>query len=57
MKRLTIDEIIKPGEQINVKLIDLNDPSILKLFDETKERQEEILRIKDQPFENLMITI
>jgi hypothetical protein len=57
MDRLTIDQVLKPGEKIDVKLIDLSDPSIIKLFEETKKRQEEVLRQRDQPFENLTITI
>lgn len=58
MKCLTIEDILIPGAELKVEVIDFDRRADLKLlFEETAKAQEELQRIKDLPFENLLITI
>lgn len=60
MGRLTINEVLKPDAKLVVEKLNLDDPAhsdIKELFERTKERQVELMRIKNLPFENLTITI
>lgn len=57
MERLKVEDILKPGAQMFVGVVDFNDPRVIALFEDTKKRQEELTRLRDQPFENLLITI
>lgn len=60
MERLTVDQILKLNTKLVVHKIDLDDPKnahILELFEETRQAQEELMRLRDLPFENSIITI
>lgn len=57
LAKLTMGDILKPGAEIFTGLVDMNDPEINRLFDESRKRQEEAERIKNLPFQNLTITI
>lgn len=60
MERLTVYQILKPGAEIIAEKIDLADPKnahILELFESTRQAQEELMRLRDLPFENLLIII
>lgn len=42
MDRLKIEEVFKPGAKMDVHVVDFSDPTIQRLFEDTKRRQEEI---------------
>jgi hypothetical protein len=55
--RLKVEDILKPGAKLETGIVDCTDPEIKKLFMQTKREQEKILRLKNAPFKNLIITI
>jgi len=62
MERLKIEDILLPGAKMEVEKIDFDDPKnahIKALFEDTRKRQEELLKLKeiDPSIWDLRITI
>lgn len=58
MTRLDISEILEEGAELLVKEIDLTQqPEVAKLFQETKERQEQLKKLKEVDEEQLKLVV
>jgi uncharacterized protein YdcH (DUF465 family) len=62
MKRLSVDQILKPGTMMITEKIDFDDPKnahFKNLFEETNKRQEKLVELKknDPSLYDLRITI
>jgi hypothetical protein len=58
MTRLKISEVLVEGAQLEVKEVDLTkQPEIAKLFQETKELQEKLKKLKEVDEEQLKLVV
>ncbi len=57
MVKLTLSQILIKGAKLQVEKLSYNNPSIVKLIDDTKKRQEEVLKLKEINQENLRMVV
>ncbi len=58
LRRLEMHEVLKDGATIEARLIDFEkEPETKRLFEETAKRQQMLIELRDQPFENLTVTL
>ena len=56
MEKITLSQILIKGAKLQVEKLSVN-PSIAKLIDDTKKKQEEILKLKEINQENLRMVV
>ena len=51
------EKILRPGAVLKVKLIDFSDPEVKRFVERSKEIQRRLIKAKNAPFKNVVITI
>ena len=57
MTRLTVSEVLIDGAKLEVEKVDFSKPEVALLFTETKEKQEEIKKLKEVDEEQLKLVV
>ncbi|OBQ14485.1 MAG: hypothetical protein AN482_01850 [Anabaena sp. LE011-02] len=57
MEKLTLAQILIKDATLQVLKLSNTDPSVSKLIDETRKKQEEILKLKEINQENLRMVV
>lgn len=55
--RVKTEDILKPGAVLVAKIVDFNDPTVRKFWNDTRREQRKLLRMRNAPFKNVTITI
>ena len=56
MEKITLSQILIKGAKLQVEKLNVN-PSIAKLIDDTRKKQEEVLKLKEINQENLRMVV
>ena len=57
MEKITLSHLLIKGAKLQVEKLSGKNPSIAKLIDETRKKQEEVLKLKEINQENLRMVV